>query len=183
MVFVHVLFITGYAREELWRALWISETSWRDKKYRRRKLSFTEDKGSTLHIFTVKHPGYAKTSSFIVTISLTATEFVMSYWGAKYPAKNGFKCSVFPSPPECSSSCSRSIGISIACFRCRWWNSTPITLYSPDGRRRAGTLTAVASDLMTQLTALRWIRRHSLNRVCTRHVSSVLIEFSIKNVQ
>jgi len=108
---------------------------------------------------------YAETSSIIVTISLTATEFLTSCWVAKHPAKICFKCCVFPSLPECSSSCSRSIGISIAYFRCRWWNSTPITWCSPDGGRRADTLTAVASDLMTQLTALRWIRRPSLNCV------------------
>jgi len=86
--------------------------------------------------------------------SLTASEFLTSYWGATHHAKICCKCSVLPSLLECSSSCSRSIGISIACFRCRWWNSTPITWRSPDGGGRAGTLSSVASDL-TQLTALR----------------------------
>lgn len=45
----------------------------------------------------------------------------------------------------------RSVGISIACFRC---NLTRISWCSPDGGSTADTLTPVASDL-AQLTALQ----------------------------
>jgi hypothetical protein len=51
------------------------------KKYRKHRAPFTEDKGSIFSPYCqIPMYPYKMTSSFIVTISLTATEYLTSYW-------------------------------------------------------------------------------------------------------